>query len=416
MKFLFTAPRFHTNQVPIVKGLIERGHEVRYFVAFCGAIEEHTYGQIEIIKPSFETLKKKKKLLKTKTESETESAIGGQFVPNYKDLKAKFKAYNPDVVICRDKTAFTLAANELCKKTNTPCILYDQEPLYKFSSNANKVVSTSKNSLIKRITNKIVAFTNTDRKINKKRTKKYGFPNVHITPVLTDDYKKYSISNKQASKGHNYYFPMAYESNLEISDMSKFKKDKIEILCVAKYREYKSHKVLVDAAALLENTEKIHIVFLGQCQNIDEKHYFQDLNNYITERKLDDCIELKKDINYHDMQASFRKYDILVLPSRRETYGMVIVEAMANGLCVIASSGCGAAFCIAEADGGAIFQNGNSKELSDVINFFIKNTGSIYEKGKNSYRYVKENMAVDSYIQVIKEVLLKEFNLNMESE
>ncbi|MCC8146263.1 MAG: hypothetical protein LIO93_07465 [Bacteroidales bacterium] len=52
MRILFTAPRYHTNQVPIVKGLLGKGHEVRYFVVFKGASEEYTFCEPTVLKPS----------------------------------------------------------------------------------------------------------------------------------------------------------------------------------------------------------------------------------------------------------------------------------------------------------------------------------------------------------------------------
>ncbi len=416
MKFLFTAPRFHTNQVPIVKGLIEKGHEVRYFVAFCGATEDHTYGNLVVIKPSCGTRKKSNKLSKTKTESQIESAMGGQFVPNHRDLKAKFAEYAPDVVICRDKTAFTLAVHEVCRKTNTPCILYDQEPLYRFDTvkTATAVALVQRRSIVQRAVHRIGRLMNKDARDNKKRMKKYGYPVVHITPVLTNNYEKYRSSGKMGAGAHDHYFPMVYECNMTATGKGEKPDGKTRILCVGKYREYKSHETLVEAVSLLDCRSKIHIDMYGQCRHTDEQQYFADLQRDITERQLDDCITLNKDISYQDMQVLFGKYDILVLPSRRETYGMVIVEAMANGLCVIASDGCGAAFCIGAADGGAIFPAGDAQKLADILRDLVTHPNKIDEKGERSHRYVQDNMAPDNYMTAMREILKQEFEWQME--
>jgi glycosyltransferase involved in cell wall biosynthesis len=409
MKFLFTAPRFHTNQVPIVKGLIEKGHEVTFFVHFIGATEEHKYGNLVLIKPSYGTLKKHKKLLKTKSESETESAIGGQFVPCFRDLKTKFYECNPDVVICRDCTSFTLAVHELCKKTNTPCILYEQDPLYKLCVSNKKENSVYSSTLLKRVRNKINTLVNKDSRDNKRRINKYGYPIVHITPVLTDNYEKFADFNLKKSHEHNYYFPMVYEADKDTKNERQ--NSRIKILCVGKYREYKSHRVLVDAIGLLKYKDKMHLDIYGQCKNSDEKIYFKDLSDYISKKHLDDYINLKKDIGYQEMQGLFNQYDILVLPSRRETYGMVIIEAMANGLCVIVSDGCGASFCVSEADGGAVFPVGDYQKLSELLNYYITNPIDIKLKGNNARNYVKQNMSIDNYYNTIKQILNDEFNL-----
>ena len=55
MKFLFVAPRFHTNQFPIVKGLIEKGHQVEFFVQYVGMGENHSILKPRLMKKSILT-------------------------------------------------------------------------------------------------------------------------------------------------------------------------------------------------------------------------------------------------------------------------------------------------------------------------------------------------------------------------
>ena len=130
MKILFTAPRYHTNQVPIVRGLKGKGHEVRYFVAFVGATEDHTDCEPLVLKPSRATVREKRRLAKSMSDGDVETIIGGHFIPDYSFLKRAFEAYMPDVAICREKTPLTLCVHALCVQHHIPCILYDQEPYY----------------------------------------------------------------------------------------------------------------------------------------------------------------------------------------------------------------------------------------------------------------------------------------------
>ena len=193
MKLLYTAPRFHTNQAPIVKGLVEKGHEVRYFVVFVGATEDHTYCEPLVLKPSKTTLRQKKKLSKTKTESEIESIIGGRFIPDYAFLKKAFEDYMPDVVICRERTNLTLCVKSLCDKHSIPCILYDQEPIYPaVSPNGSSDKTAKKNSLKTRAIIKLERKLDPDKRMLMKYRGTSGFPKVHMTPV------KYSCLLKEA--------------------------------------------------------------------------------------------------------------------------------------------------------------------------------------------------------------------------
>ena len=42
MRFLFVAPRFHSNQFPIVKSLYKSGHKIEFFVQYIGKSEDHS--------------------------------------------------------------------------------------------------------------------------------------------------------------------------------------------------------------------------------------------------------------------------------------------------------------------------------------------------------------------------------------
>ena len=42
MRFLYVAPRYHTNQMDIMKGLVERGHEVRFISHYAAIIEDYS--------------------------------------------------------------------------------------------------------------------------------------------------------------------------------------------------------------------------------------------------------------------------------------------------------------------------------------------------------------------------------------
>ncbi|MDE7199593.1 MAG: hypothetical protein K2O15_12025, partial [Lachnospiraceae bacterium] len=42
MKFLYVAPRYHTNQMDIMKGLVQEGHEVRFISHYAALIEDYS--------------------------------------------------------------------------------------------------------------------------------------------------------------------------------------------------------------------------------------------------------------------------------------------------------------------------------------------------------------------------------------
>ena len=42
MKFLYVAPRYHTNQMDIMQGLTQLGHEVRFISHYAAIIEDYS--------------------------------------------------------------------------------------------------------------------------------------------------------------------------------------------------------------------------------------------------------------------------------------------------------------------------------------------------------------------------------------
>ena len=53
MKFVFVAPRFHTNQYEIVKTLQNNGHDVEFNVVEIGHTEDHSLLMPKLYEPCF---------------------------------------------------------------------------------------------------------------------------------------------------------------------------------------------------------------------------------------------------------------------------------------------------------------------------------------------------------------------------
>jgi glycosyltransferase involved in cell wall biosynthesis len=72
-------------------------------------------------------------------------------------------------------------------------------------------------------------------------------------------------------------------------------------------------------------------------------------------------------LNQSQMPHAYAAADCLVLPSERETWGLVVNEAMATGLPCIASETCGCAPDLISAETGAVFPAGNIPALQRAI-------------------------------------------------
>ena len=96
-------------------------------------------------------------------------------------------------------------------------------------------------------------------------------------------------------------------------------------------------------------------------------------------------------VNQEDMPSLYAASNVFVLPSKGETWGLCINEAMAAGNAIIASDGCGAAAdLIQQGRNGFIFKNGNLAYLQNMLSYFIVHKNESLRMGKQSEQIIKK--------------------------
>jgi len=81
--------------------------------------------------------------------------------------------------------------------------------------------------------------------------------------------------------------------------------------------------------------------------------------------------------------------DIVVLPSWYESYGLVALEAMASGACVIASSAGGLPYLIEDRQTGFLFPPGNISKLSAIMAHLLENATEVTRVGSAASRFAR---------------------------
>ena len=106
------------------------------------------------------------------------------------------------------------------------------------------------------------------------------------------------------------------------------------LLCVAAVTFEKGHDVLVEA--LLSMSElSWQCLCVGSVER--DPAFVEDLRRQTLERGLGDRVSLPGPRTGSDLDRSYAAADLMVLASRAETYGMVVTEALARGLPVVAA-------------------------------------------------------------------------------
>lgn len=102
--------------------------------------------------------------------------------------------------------------------------------------------------------------------------------------------------------------------------------------------------------------------------------------------------------NQTKMPVLLRMAEVFVLPSKSETWGLAINEAMACSRAVIASDRCGAATdLVRNSVNGFIFHSRSVKDLSEKMMLCMKNKKELKKMGMASYEIIKNwNYEIDS--------------------
>lgn len=189
-------------------------------------------------------------------------------------------------------------------------------------------------------------------------------------------YENSSVLHKYSQKVK--VVPLSFNSDLIVN--STFKPypglGKFNLLYVGKLRKYKGVEFLIEAIRTLD--VKLTIVGDGEREKVIRK--------LISDYGLEGKVELLKNIPLEDLKIVYKNSSLFVLPSINETeaFGIVQLEALANGLPVINTSlNSGVPFVSLNGVTGLTVPPKNSEALMNAISAIIENE-NLYEKFSNN--------------------------------
>lgn len=146
----------------------------------------------------------------------------------------------------------------------------------------------------------------------------------------------------------------------------------------------KGFDVMLNAVSLLNDMDlKVHIGGTGK--------YLAEYKEMVTRLGISDKCIFYGEIKREKKSDFYANLDVYVMSSRLETFGVVVVEAMASGLPVI-STRCGGPEEIITPETGMLVENANPSCLADAIRTFREKPGQFDRNFIRKY-------AVDNYGQ-----------------
>ncbi len=110
--------------------------------------------------------------------------------------------------------------------------------------------------------------------------------------------------------------------------------------------------------------------------------------------------------NQQMMPALYACSNVFVLPSKSETWGLSINEAMAAGKAIVLSNSCGASFdLVCNGENGFVFKKNDLLSLKNALQYFIDNNNASTKMGEISlnkiktYSYEKDCIALENILE-----------------
>ena len=181
------------------------------------------------------------------------------------------------------------------------------------------------------------------------------------------------VSSELEKKYRNPYVPsvifhdgLIYDRQI-VTEIKPRTKPELQLIFVGRLSPEKGINDLIDAVNML-STSRIKLKIIGQ--GVEQENIRRKINEYNLEDKI---ILLGQKKWGQELFSEMRTSDILILPSYNEGLGMVLLEAMSNGITVIGSRVGGIPDVINPGLNGLLFTPGNVAELADAIKSLYDN-------------------------------------------
>lgn len=375
MKIMYMAPRYHTNQVFIMKGWIDKGHQVNFISQYVGGIEDYQWIKPTVIGYSlfFKIIEFiYVHLISRKNPYAADLKLKYGLPPMIRLLKC-IKKIRPDVAILRERSFYTMIAYAICRYYKIPVILYNQSPL---------MCRGEKMDLFHKIVWKLT-------------------PEYRITPTYQRGKDLSGFVNDKKA----YWVPFVMEPQVSPEEKIYFREGRINILCIGKYQERKNHQMMIEVVEEMACHYPLHVTIAGEISSQFHELYYQKIKKYVEEHNLVNKVTFCVNLDRKAIYEEYRKADLFILPSTGEPAAVSLLEAMAFSLPVISGSDNGTASYIKEGITGYVFENNNKKDLQDKMKKIICCRDTIQNMGAASYHHLQEHFQFTNYYSQIAVVL-----------
>jgi len=219
--------------------------------------------------------------------------------------------------------------------------------------------------------------------------KKYCLAKTAQTIVISSDNFRllgeyYELPEKRLELVHNGIEIDKFLDNYQKADLPVQKGNQI-ITCIAELHHRKGHRYLLEAFKKVQvHMPQISLVLVGGGS---------------AEKELRDQYSQIPNVHFlgwrENIPQILRASDVLVLPSLKEAFGQVILEAMASGVVAIATNNGGVVDIIKDGITGYLVPPANSEALAEKLTNALKHPEQRHDIAKAALTSVKTNFTAE---------------------
>jgi L-malate glycosyltransferase len=178
---------------------------------------------------------------------------------------------------------------------------------------------------------------------------------------------------------------------------------RFSILLPGRIEPYKGQHVLIEAiAGLRDKGYSLQALIMG---HVMDTAYFDSLQKLVTSRHLSACVHFAGFVE--KPQQFYACFDVVVLTTTSETFGLVLVEAMQAGVAVIGTDAGGVPEIIKHDETGLLFKPEDAVSLADALRVMLDAPDNRKRMAVNGQQFAREAFSRERHFSRLDAIFLE---------